>query len=230
MSIALLVMTDGRGEYLTRTLASFDEMVSSGSITRRIIHDDSGDPDYAAWLTVTFPNFRLVTTLARSGFGGAIRSAWRHMTSADETYIFGLEDDFEFLRPVDLDALATVLGQQPHIVQLALRRQPWNAAEHAAGGVVEQNPAAFAEHTDAAGRVWLEHRQFWTTNPALFRRTLCKSGWPDVDRSEGRFSHQLLRDGSPEVSAETLRFGYWGHLSDGPWVTHIGQKRVGTGY
>jgi hypothetical protein len=124
--------------------------------------------------------------------------------------------------------MADILDLHPEIVQLALRRQPWNRTEIDAGGVVEVNPEAYV---DAAGRVdgrmqqWLEHRLFWTTNPSLFQRDLLNQfEWPMVEHSEGIFTRQVLAD-SP-----INRFGYWGDRDSGEWVRHIGEHRVGTGY
>ena len=51
MSIALAITTDGRGEYLERTIASIDEHLS-GDITHRVLWDDSGDPEYLLGLDV----------------------------------------------------------------------------------------------------------------------------------------------------------------------------------
>lgn len=231
MSIRLLVMTDGRDDYLARTLASINEMVT-GPITRRTIHDDSGDPDHVAWLLRTYPGYTVVAPASRAGFGGAIRSAWASMLCAcvTEQFVFATEDDFVFNRPVNLDAMVDVLTVNLHLVQLALRRQAWNAAERAAGGVIEQQPDAYEEVTAHNGTRWLTHRQFFTTNPSLYRRTLCGMAWPDGDQSEGRFTAQLLTDGSPEVSGAAVRFGYWGARTDPPWVEHIGVERAGNGY
>lgn len=41
---------------------------------------------------------------------------------------FHLELDFAIGRDVYLDEMAAVLDEQPHLVQLALRRPPWNSA------------------------------------------------------------------------------------------------------
>lgn len=232
MSIVLLVMTDGRRDCLIRTLASFDEMVT-GPVARRVIHDDSGDVDYRAWLADTLPGYELVVTPGRSGFGGAIRSAWRHLTGGtDERFVFHLEDDFLFTRPVDLDAMAAVLSARSHLAQMALRRQPWNATERAAGGVVEVNPDAYVERTDQDGLRWLEHRLFFTTNPSLYRRQLCAAGWPEGQHSEGHFGFALRERGLPwGPSGDAVRFGFWGSRDEGrDWVWHIGDVRVGTGY
>lgn len=220
--IALVVMTDGRREYIARTIPSALEQLR-GPITRRIIHDDSGDPTYRAWLRSEFPSFEIVETPGRSGFSGAYASAWSFLAEhVLEPWIFSTEDDFTFNRPVDLAAMARVLEANPHVVQLALRRQAWNETERFAGGVVEASPDAYVDVEDGDDR-WLEHRLFFTTNPALYRRALVDGGWPDGKHSEGLFTHRVLRD-------PVARFGYWGPRTDPPWVEHIGVERKGTAY
>lgn len=226
--IALLVMTDGRREFLQRTLASANDMIT-GPITRRVIHDDSGDPAYRDFLAATYPQFELITTAGRSGFGAAIDSAWSRLAYGDESLVFHLEDDFLFNRPVDLADLALVLDAHPHLAQLALRRQPWNDEERAAGGIVERFPDAYTDvhHGQFA---WLEHRLFFTTNPCLYRSNLCRRRWPAGGQSEGRFSLGLVADGTAEASPAAVRFGFWGARDSGEWVEHIGAVRAGTGY
>lgn len=221
--IVLLVMTDGRRRCIEQTIPSAREQVR-GPITRRVLFDDSGDEIYRRWLTEQFPEFELVYHPAgRQGFGGAIRTAWRHLSLCRESYVLHLEDDFTFNRSVELFGMSTVLERFPNVVQMALRRQPWNDDERAAGGIVEQHPADFTEK-GWEGYRWLEHRRFFTTNPSLYRRALCARGWPDTDHhSEGIFTYQLLED--PD-----LRFGFWGARDSGEAVTHIGAQRAGTGY
>lgn len=221
--IVVLVMTDGRGPLIERTLAGAAEHLH-GRVTRAVIHDDSGDPDYTAWCRATFPTFTVTATAGRSGFAGAIRSAWAWLAvHTSEPYVFHLEDDFVFRRPVDLDELVGVLDAHPWLVQLALRRQPWNDRERAAGGIVELHPADYTDRTDGQ-HCWLEHRRFFTTNPSLYRRTLTTRGWPSGPQSEGRFGVELL-DAHPD-----WRFGFWGARDSGEWVEHIGVERAGTGY
>lgn len=229
MSIVLLVMTDGRKDCIERTIPSALACLE-GPITRRVIYDDSGDPQHRDWLASMFPTFELIHATHRQGFGGAIRYAWARLAHGPERYILHLEDDFTFNAPVPLNGLVQVLQANPHIAQMALRRQPWGPREELAGGVIEQHPDAYVEHT-LGKYAWLEHRLFWTTNPSLFRRTMCAgTEWPEGAESEGHFTHQLLRDGSPEVDGEHVRFAYWGTRSDPEAVTHIGHQRVGSGY
>lgn len=221
--ICLLVITDGRRDCITRTIPSALGNLR-GNLTRRVIYDDSGDDTHHDWLIETFPGFEVFShPMGRQGFGGAIRAAWSHLHDVLEPYVFHLEDDFTFNRPVSLDEMATVLNANPYLVQMALRRQPWNPVERAAGGVVESRADEYDDHSDGLHH-WLEHRLFFTTNPCLYRAGLIwKHPWPKGTDSEGRFSIDLCR--SPKV-----RFGFWGARASGEWVTHIGTERVGTGY
>lgn len=240
MTIALLVITDGRDEVLAQTMSSLAAALT-GPITRSVLYDDTGNPHHRDYLEDTYPAFDVIQHPAgRQGFGGAIRAAWRHIGVGPERFVFHAEDDFVLNRPLDLRPLAAVLDACPHLAQMALRRQPWNAEEKAAGGIVEQHPDDYTERTLETGAVtavlpdatipgylrsavWLEHRRFFTTNPSLYRRSLVQRGWPDVEHSEGHFSIDLFAD-------PAVRCAFWGGRADPPMVHHIGTERVGVGY
>lgn len=229
-SCAVLVMTDGRRDCIAQTIDALDQHLT-GPITRRIIHDDSGDLAYRGWLGDRFPGWTLVATHARSGFAGAYASAWYFVSTwGTEPWVLSVEDDMVLQRPVDLAAMVEVMETNPHLAQMALRRQAWNDAEKTAGGLVELHGDGFTDHTDEHGRAWLEHRMWWTTNACLHRRELCKMGWPEVPQSEGAWTHYLLRHGALGVEPERLRFGYWESRDMPPLVEHIGHQRAGTGY
>lgn len=223
MTVALLVFTDGR-DHIYETIPSALAHLQ-GPITRRLIYDDSGDAEHRDQLAVAFPTFVIAYHPdGRQGFGGAIRFMWQHLTAWGETtHVFHLEDDFTFNRDVDLDAMSRVLEHRPELMQLVLRRQPWNPEERAAGGVVELRPDTYVDCHDGSND-WLEHSNFFSTNPCLYRRSLCSVGWPADPHSEGAFG-ALLRQRSTKA-----RFGYWGARDSGEWVEHIGYERVGTGY
>jgi len=200
MSIALLLISDGRDEYLARTRASAVAMLPRFD---HVIHvDDAGH---------------------ELGFAGAIQEGWRRVLATDAHYVFHLEQDFTFNRPAGVAGMAQVLRARPHLAQLALRRQPWNAAERAAGGIVEQHPDDYVERALGPYR-WLEHRRFFTTNPCLYRRWICAQDWPDGPESEGRFGIELLQ------RRPDMRFAFWGARDSGEAVTHIGEMRAGVGY
>jgi hypothetical protein len=222
--IALLVMTDGR-DHIFQTIPSF-EAFASGNISERWIHDDSGDPHHAEKLRRVFPGYRVIQTAGRSGFGGAIRSAWSMLRAGSSApFVFHLEDDFTFARLVDLGAMAALLDRHPELAQVALRRQPWNRDELAAGGIVEQHPGDYTDERDELLDLdYLTHRRFFTTNPSLYRRQLIEEhDWPEGPESEGRFSADLFAD-------PAARSAFLGARSSGEWVHHIGTTRAGTGY
>jgi hypothetical protein len=223
VSIALLVITDGRLDYLKRTVASVTAALH-GPVSERWMFDDTGDERHRSDLRVMFPTFIHINGGPRRGFGGAIQHAWTHLLERSEAgYVFHCEQDFTFNREIHLSEMVAVLDQNPQLAQLCLRRQPWNDEERAAGGIVESHPGDYAEMVDHAHRHWLEHRRFFSTNPSLYRRSLMEQGWPNVEHSEGIFTHHLLSD--PDI-----RFGFWGSRDSGEWVTHIGNERVGVGY
>lgn len=215
-------MTDGRKQYLTRTIDSLYQLHTY--FNQKIIHDDSGDPEFGAWLRRTFLEFEVYSTGQKSGFAGAYNSAWNYLrNNGVNDWIFFTEDDFVFTRPVNVYTMIEVMENNPHIVQMALRRQPWNDEERAAGGIVEQYPNDYVDTTDGKFN-WLEHRRFFTTNPSLLRISLIdEREWPVVPNSEGLFSIDLFKDKNT-VSA------FWGSRDSGEWVNHIGVERTGIGY
>ena len=219
--ITVMVMTDGRRECIVPAVESLARL--QGPVSARVMHDDSADPDYRLWLLETFPGWTVVSTGKRSGFGGAVRSARNWLINNSRSrYTWWHEDDFVLTRDIDLPGMMQVLGEHRHLTQLALRRQPWNDRERAAGGVVEQYPADFTEWSDGTYR-WLEHRRWFTTNPALLPRWIVTDAWPDGPESEGHYGIGLFRD--PNLSS-----GYWGAYSSGEWCEHIGHERMGSGY
>jgi len=220
----MLVMTDGRDDYL-RACIEQPSPAGWNLVTEWWMHDDTGDDAYRAELADRYPAFRQIGDGPRRGFGGAIARAWSVLRAQSAaTFVLHLEADFLVVQPVDLVELVRVLAMHPHLAQIALRRQPWNPDEIAAGGVVEQHPDDYTEVCDDQGAVWLEHRRFFTTNPSLYRRSLCGRDWPTGRESEGRFGLALFAEDP------ATRCAFWGARDSGVWVEHIGHERVGTGY
>lgn len=228
MNVALIVFTDGRAECLERTLESFHLNVQDQDlITYRLIVNDQPDPTYARWIDQRWVFDQQLTTRRRRGYAGAIHEAWHEIRRQVDyfreiDYVLHLEDDFIFQRPVPLADMIEVLANNPHLVQMALKRQPWNDTEVAAGDLIYVSPEDYVDCFDSKGHWWLEHRRFFTTNPNVYPKNLTRLGWPLASNSEGMFSERAL--------IGTNRSAYWGRRNDEPWVHHIGNTRVGTGY
>jgi hypothetical protein len=194
---ALVVLTHGDERTLEATLASFDEMVVPESERSLVFRDE-----------------------ARRGFCNQVRHAWEFVSTIEEVdYVFWLEHDFRFLRPVDLRDLAEVLDRNPMICQMALMRDAINDSERSAGGAYRFHSFDGTEYFDPD---WLEHSSNFTTNPSLMRREFMRSNpWPDYQTEcEGKFSADLRRRG--------YMYGAW-DLGE-VYVEHTGALRTGHGY
>lgn len=192
--VALLLIDDGRFDYRDRCLASASKLL----------------PPLDVSIEVNDPHHEL-------GFAGAIQAGWDAVLESGADYVVHVEADFTFNVHAPIKGMIQLLEAQPHLAQVCLKRQPWSPAERAAGGIVERHPENYTSHG-----FWTEHKVCFSTNPCVYRASLCERGWPQVPQSEGIFTHQLLADG--------LSFAFWGAPLDAPTVTHIGRHRTGTGY
>lgn len=235
--IAVLLIGDGRDELRRCTVQSFLDQVYGYQLTGVAQVDDRRH---------------------EMGFGGAIRAGWHYLRQQELTsvelrgersfdYVFHLEEDWEFLEPIDVRWLVAILDGDnreqgasrpavpvpsgspgidfPRIAQAALRRGAVNAIERAAGGVVEQWPESYLDAgviTEQGATPYLQHRLFFTTNPSLYRAELMMLGWPDGERSEAAFTQELLSWG--------YAFAYYGRREQAPLVEHLGVHRAGHGY
>lgn len=232
----LAILTHGRSSTLSATLASFRELVRPLPTRVRVFADGAPDAIYPASAVYSaFPDDESLPVAAtysarQQGFCAATGRLWHESANTEGVdYVFWLEHDFLIERRVSLEQLADLLEQHTELAQVALVRNPCNAEEERAGGVVENRPGAFSFHRDRvqaegveSNVAWLDHSAFFTTNPSLMRREFMQENpWPDDGKPycEGRFGVQLVERG--------YRFGYFG---DGfPWVRHIG-VRDGRGY
>ena len=216
----VMVLTDGRKACLERTLESLEAHLV-GEISNRLIIDDSMDPRYRDWLYDTYHDngpYRVYSFDRKRGFAGAIQSGWDHCYAIGNDYIWHQEDDFVLLDDIVLPEMVAVLDATPRLAQLALLRQAWAPAEIEAGGVIQLHPHSYRQTAH-----YTLHRNFFTTNPSLYRISLINLGWPQQELSERRFTEMCLEQG--------LHFGFWQTgLDDAPKVNHIGVDRVGIGY
>jgi hypothetical protein len=222
-TITLIVHTDGRREYIERSVPSLLSNISSPNIIKRVIYDDSGDPGYKDWLERVFgpQGFYVVGPDKRLGYTGSMAAMWKYLNDrCVSQYVFAVEDDFLYDGPVDLDGMVAALAANPQIAQMALLRAPAYQSEIDKGGILGWKAVSFTERR-MNGYGWLEHRNFWTANPSVFRRSITAREWPREKSSEKVFGDHLMAN--PQT-----RFAFWG---DGTaQIEHIGEVRAGTGY
>jgi hypothetical protein len=225
-TVTVVVTTGGdeatwpeRSEYLRQSLASLNERVS-GPIIQRVVYSDWASHRDELVAIAEAEGF-YVAGEGHHGYTGARRRLWAYLAKrAKGTHVFAAEDDFEYERDVDLTPMIATLEENPELRQLALLRGPYYPRELEAGGVLEtlSTPHELVNHRE---HPFVTHRDHFTANPSLFRRSLTDVPWPDGKSSERLFGDTVLRD-------PAARFGYWG--SGAPWIRHIGAVRAGAGY
>jgi glycosyltransferase involved in cell wall biosynthesis len=237
-----LVLTCGREEYLARTVETMRARVQG--LSELVVVDDSGDPEHLLRVRQLDGVDRVepVHPTRNLGYTAAMAEVYRLASDAEFTFVS--EDDFTYERPIDLNEIAAVMRSNPHLRQMALRRQPWYPAEIEAGGVMEHaerrglrrrlgwtNPAvrpaslALGPVSATHGKLveWEEHRLYWTNNPHVLPIEVARLGWPRGRWSEAAQGRRIFRD--PQAWS-----GVWGLRESGWWVEHIGHEKAGHGY
>lgn len=207
-----------RRAYLRRSMASLHEQVH-GPIIQRVVYDCWGDPAIREELrAIAEPlGFYVVGPEHEVDFTAGMQAMWAYLRKrAKADFILAVEDDFTYQRPVDLVPMIATLKRNPHLVQLALLRDACYPDERETGGILGWPLPSF-QFRDG----WFEHRQFFTLNPSLFRRSLTERPWPSGHHSETLFGKSLFNDRS-------LRAAFWGAGEE--WIAHIGEVRAGVGY
>jgi hypothetical protein len=241
----LAVLTSGNHRTLRQSLASFLDKVRPAP-ERVIVYSDGGN-ERALWTAISLlaepqsMDYGVEIASRQRGFCEATGRLWHavaHDTATLAPFVFWLEHDFTFMRPVDLDELARPLIEEPGVCQMQLMRTPVSQEEIAAGGLYQLRwedyeprvwlpeedpvePDVVVQYPLGRGKPWQHHRAYFTTNPSLMQAEFMRANpWPIESAScEGLFGIDLIRRG--------FSFGVGG---DGePWVQHIG-RREGFGY
>jgi len=200
--VALMVITDGRWDYLRDTLESAFEMLD-WPFEQCLLVDDSGEGrlfNIPGWETIQNPE--------RKGLAGAIQTGWDNLYENIE-FVFHLEDDFTFPGLVDIGLMIHQLESRSDLAQIALLRQPWSPEEHRAGGIINLYRDEFTEEGSL-----IVHQRLFTFNPCLYPRWVT------------RFPADLEAGLTEQLVAHGKRFAYFGGMDDPPRCTHIGVRRT----
>jgi len=200
--LALMVITDGRWDYLQRTLESAAVALDWPWHQRIIVDDSGGEKGFCP------DGFEFVKNLPRRGLAGAIQSGWDALDE-DIDYVFHLEDDFIFPDVVDVELMIELLEYEPELAQVALLRQPWSPQEQQAGGIYSIEPERFKQKYG-----FVQQSHLFTFNPCLYPIGVARNYRAGL---EAELTAKLL--------ADDWRFGYLGELGDDPKTIHIGIRR-----
>jgi len=213
MNIALVVITDGRKDYLTQTMRSIEQELH-GEIANRFIIDDSGDEAYHGWLVEAFgPRYIIIHHAERRGLAAAVRTAWTMALAGGADYIWHAEDDMVLTQPISVEEIAQLLDEHPGLAQMSLKRQPVNAEEIKAGGFMQRNPEAWHQRDG-----YVAHRTLFTFNPCLIPRRVAELAMRE--RSDG-----LEAGITDTLLAHDYTFAVLGMIDDEPLIQHVGEHR-----
>ena len=217
MSIALVVITDGRGDYLKETIDSYHKM-AVGDITDQIMVNDSGDSNYTAYLNETYPEFLHIDHVTRRGLAGAIQSGWNCALQHNIEYIFHLEEDFTFNEKCDLNMMVNFLECHPEYAELCLQRQAWSQEEIDGARWYGDSPLYTNMQDDTFE--WFEHKELFSVNPCIIPRRILELEWPSgpigIGNEDGFTQRCLDND---------YKFAMLYHKEHTPMVHHIGGSR-----
>ena len=210
--VALVVITDGRRDCISRAVGSMEENLR-GPFAERFIVDDSGDYEYGDWLDAEYlGEFRVLHHLTRRGCSVAVSTGW--LAASESDYVWHAEDDFVYTEPVDLGAMAAILDANPYLAQLALKRGTHGPVEGAAGDLMAVQPGRWEDHDG-----FCDNDLFFTFHPCLIPKDVIAVALADPSpRTEPNVSSSCLAKG--------YRFGYLGQTTDPPRVAHIGERRM----
>ena len=210
LDVALLVFTCGRKNYLQRTLESLATNCDF-DFRWKIMVDDSGDPDFAAWLKDRLWNWRVVSHTQNRGLAAAIQTGWDALVSEGAQRVFHLEEDFTFEHPVNIDQLVG-LRYAYRLDQVVLYRQPWSPQEIAAGGYLKSDDR-WQQVRDT--NLWVGSHLF-SFNPCYYTSDVF-----------GRVRPGLEADVTASIAADhELRSGVLTANDGGPLCWHIGAERL----
>lgn len=214
MGIAVVVIDDGRPQYLYQAIPSLSVAFPRMPSDHTILVNDSGDASYAQELLHTYPHIdRQIHHAHRRGLAGAIQSAWTAALDYDCEFIFHAEGDFIFDNMIPVEHMSALLDDDPLLAQVSLKRQPVNDHEIACGGFIETSPDSYWQR-DA----YIAHNTIFSFNPMLVRRSVAEFCLKNPGAGlEKDFTELLVRNG--------YHFGIYGQSSDLPRCRHIGITR-----
>ena len=214
-----VVITDGRSEFLQRTLDSLFTNVRG--LGRGVMVDDSGDLVYAGWLEAKYgQQFRFIHHVTRQGLAAGIRDGWAEaLVNPLVEAIWHQEDDYVIPAKIDLESFAAVMQRTPDLAELTLKRDPYSSQEHVAGGYMQVCPSDYEDVTLLNGFTYVKHDQLFFFQPSLIPRRVVELALAsDADITEPNLAELLVGHG--------YHFGVVGRIADEPLVTHIGSWRM----
>ena len=150
------------------------------------------------------------------GFAGAIAEGWRRVLETDADWVFHLEADFIFQRPVPLDRMIAGAETAPGARPGGAQAPAVERAERLPA--VSSRSARRLPQRVEGGDIWTEHRVVFTDEPELYPAALCRQPWPQEPKSEGVLTQAVedrRRGGASGARSSTRRWSSTSETSGG---------------
>lgn len=214
MKLVCVVVDDGRGEYLARTMASLDHV--HHPIYSRVLINDEASALYCASLDVEYPEWDIRHT-GRLGMAGAVQAGFTAALEYEPDYVLWLEGDMLLIDDLPVQAAAEALSKpsNANLAQMVFKRLPWwGSPDEMEAGDQWAAIKRLAHFYTPCGD-YAKHDFIFSLNPCLIPRRVLELGW-DRDNEAG-MTRKLLDSG--------FVFGHWGGLDSPALVEHIGVER-----
>lgn len=224
MSIVITMTATRRPEILERTLASFRENMFTDETPDLILNVDPVGPGDLRKVMRTARKYFPVTACrvpGRPSFPAAFKWAWLQASQAREAeFVFNLEDDWELLRPVDLEGMTATLRSSKDLAILRLPAFP-------AGWEHMKNWNLFYPWTGAFFECPEDLRitAGFCGHPSLIKIAFVRAAAPLLD--DTRNPEKQFHRGGPAALIEEVvrwRYGVFAEPGDGPAIRDIGRE------
>lgn len=218
MKFCVIIINDGRNDYLEATLKSFKENVifPEGSTVHKILIDDwpkERNEEELKKIAKKYKVNKVILNEKNLGVNETVRKVWNQIPE-DIDYIWHQENDFVFLEKVDIEAFIKIL-ENPIIVQCALVRQAWFEDEKECGTLMNTRPERWRV-ANVSGTDIILHKDHFTFNPSLYKRKWIVDLFPFGEYQLS--AYYLTRN-------PALYFAYYGKKEDSHRVLHIGERK-----
>ncbi len=214
MKICILIINDGRNDYLDQTLKSLKDKVvfPIDAEIYKVLYDDmpeGRDAYFLSRIELEYNIDKMILSDKRVGINQAVQNAWMHIPKCD--YIWHQENDFTYNAQIDVSKMIAPLEMNRMIGQVALLRQPWYDDEVESDGMYKVGYRTYRQG-NIAGIDLVFQDLFFTHNPCIYRYSSIEQ---IPNYSEIEFAAHLKKRGC-------RTFAYLGTLTDEPLCHHIG--------
>jgi GT2 family glycosyltransferase len=218
MKFCVIIINDGRNDYLEQSLKSFKENVvfPEGSKVYKILIDDwpqERDEEAIKKIAKKYKIDKVVLNEENLGVNRNVKKVW-NLVPEDVDYIWHQENDFTYLEKVSIETLMRVL-ENPTIIQCALLRQAWFEDELHFGTLMKTRPERWRS-ANVGGIDIVLHKDHFTFNPSLYKRKWLVDLEP--------FGEYDLRN-YYMAKHPGFYFSYLGTKEDKHRVLHIGERK-----